>query len=391
MAEISDSRGKTPLMVFAALLLTILVMRGPITCVGAVADEIISVLDIGYPAYGFLSALPIACFGLFCAAAPAMSKKYGLIGTLFISLTLIFAGAIGRLLPIYSTMLVATGLIGVGIALLNVLLPVLLREYFPNNIPLVMGVFTGFIGFSGSIGAYFSVPLLHAFGTLNGPLGLWVVMGCVALLSWFAVPGRRKISVSGGVFDWKMLKKPMTWAVIFVMGMQSLTIYTTVAWLPTILSTLGFSASTAGLGSAVFLLVSAPASILTAAFIKAVGGNRPAAVIMTVSFAAGILLWLAGGAWSFVGCVLAGIPQGITFSMAMILMAQKTKNLSELLVISSLAQGIGYILAGFGPFICGLLYKGDGQWWPVASFMLCAVLLWGSSAWYAFGNRKLFD
>lgn len=254
-----------------------------------------------------------------------------------------------------------------------------------------MGVFTGFIGFSGSIGAYFSVPLLHAFGTLNGPLGLWVIMGGVALLSWLAVPGRRKIAVSGGVFDWKMLKKPMTWAVIFVMGMQSLTIYTTVAWLPTILSTLGFSASTAGLGSAVFLLVSAPASILTAAFIKAVGGNRPAAVIMTVSFAAGIVLWLAGGAWSFVGCVLAGIPQGITFSMAMILMAQKTKNLSELLVISSLAQGIGYILAGFGPFICGLLYKGDGQWWPVASFMLCAVLLWGSSAWYAFGNRKLFD
>lgn len=391
MAEISDSRGKTPLMVFAALLLTILVMRGPITCVGAVADEIISVLDIGYPAYGFLSALPIACFGLFCAAAPAMSKKYGLIGTLFISLTLIFVGAIGRLLPIYSTMLVATGLIGVGIALLNVLLPVLLRDYFPNNISLVMGVFTGFIGFSGSIGAYFSVPLLHAFGTLNGPLGLWVIMGGVALLSWLAVPGRRKITVSGGVFDWKMLKKPMTWAVIFVMGMQSLTIYTTVAWLPTILSTLGFSASTAGLGSAVFLLVSAPASILTAAFIKAVGGNRPAAVIMTVSFAAGIVLWLAGGAWSFVGCVLAGIPQGITFSMAMILMAQKTKNLSELLVISSLAQGIGYILAGFGPFICGLLYKGDGQWWPVASFMLSAVLLWGSSAWYAFGNRKLFD
>ena len=391
MAEISDSRGKTPLMVFAALLLTILVMRGPITCVGAVADEIISVLDIGYPAYGFLSALPIACFGLFCAAAPAMSKKYGLIGTLFISLTLIFVGAIGRLLPIYSTMLVATGLIGVGIALLNVLLPVLLRDYFPNNIPLVMGVFTGFIGFSGSIGAYFSVPLLHAFGTLNGPLGLWVIMGGVALLSWLAVPGRRKITVSGGVFDWKMLKKPMTWAVIFVMGMQSLTIYTTVAWLPTILSTLGFSASTAGLGSAVFLLVSAPASILTAAFIKAVGGNRPAAVIMAVSFAAGIVLWLAGGAWSFVGCVLAGIPQGITFSMAMILMAQKTKNLSELLVISSLAQGIGYILAGLGPFICGLLYKGDGQWWPVASFMLCAVLLWGSSAWYAFGNRKLFD
>lgn len=387
----NGKEGTQPIIVFVALLMTILVMRGPITCIGAVADEIIESLQIGYPAYGFLSALPIACFGLFCTAAPAMSKRFGLIGTLFISLGLIFVGSFGRLLPIYSTMLISTVLIGIGIALLNVLMPVLLRDYFPDNIPLVMGIFTGFIGFSGSIGAYFSVPLLHTFDSLMGPLGLWVAMGAIALLCWLAVPKRKKISVSGGVFDWGLLKKPLTWAVIFVMGMQSLTIYTTVAWLPTILSTLGFSASIAGLGSAVFLLVSAPASILTAAYIKLVRGERPAALTMALSFAIGIVLWLQGGTWSFVGCVLAGIPQGITFSMAMILMAQKTNNLSELLVISSLAQGIGYVLAGFGPFICGLLYQGDGQWWPVATFMLGAVALWGVSAWYAFGKHKLFN
>ena len=380
-----------PIIVFLALLMTILVMRGPITCVGAVAEELITTLQIGYPAYGFLTALPIACFGLFCATAPAMSKRFGLLVTVLICLALIFIGAAGRLILSYSVMLAATALIGIGIAVLNVLMPVLLRDYFPNNIALVMGVFTGFIGFSGSIGAYFSVPLLDAFGSLDAPLGLWVLMAAFALAAWFLAPRAKRITVAGGAFQWALLKKPLTWAVIFVMGMQSLTIYTTVAWLPTILSTLGFSASAAGLGSAIFLLVSAPASILTAAFIKAVGGERPASLIMTVSFAIGIVLWLFGGTWSFVGCVLAGIPQGITFSMAMILMAKKTNSLSQLLVISSLAQGIGYVLAGFGPFICGLLYHGDGQWLPVAGFMLCAVALWGLSAWYAFGDRKLFD
>lgn len=188
----NGKEGTQPIIVFVALLMTILVMRGPITCIGAVADEIIESLQIGYPAYGFLSALPIACFGLFCAAAPAMSKRFGLIGTLFISLGLIFVGSFGRLLPIYSTMLISTVLIGIGIALLNVLMPVLLRDYFPDNIPLVMGIFTGFIGFSGSIGAYFSVPLLHTFDSLMGPLGLWVAMGAIALLCWLAVPKRKK-------------------------------------------------------------------------------------------------------------------------------------------------------------------------------------------------------
>ena len=379
-----------PMIVFIALLLTILVMRGPITCVGAVADEVIRALDIGYPAYGFLSALPIACFGLFCAVAPTMSKRFGLLTTVLICLVLILLGTAGRLIFSYTVMLTATALIGIGIAVLNVLMPVLLRDYFPNNIPLVMGVFTGFIGFSGSIGAYFSVPLFNAFDSLSAPLGLWVIMATLGLIAWFLAPRGKKISVAGGAFQWSLLRKPLTWAVIFVMGMQSLTIYTTVAWLPTILSTQGFSASTAGLGSAVFLLVSAPASIMTAAFIKAVRSERTAAAMMTVSFALGIVLWLMGGAWSFVGCVLAGIPQGITFSMAMILMAQKTNNLSELLVISSLSQGIGYILAGFGPFICGLLYQGDGRWGSVVAFMLAAVFLWGAAALYAFGNRKLF-
>ena len=138
-----------PIIVFLALLMTILVMRGPITCVGAVAEEIIKTLHIGYPAYGFLTALPIACFGLFCAAAPAMSKRFGLLVTVLICLALILIGTAGRLIPSYSVMLMATALIGIGIAVLNVLMPVLLRDYFPNNIALVMGVFTGFIGFSG--------------------------------------------------------------------------------------------------------------------------------------------------------------------------------------------------------------------------------------------------
>ena len=254
-----------------------------------------------------------------------------------------------------------------------------------------MGVFTGLIGFSGSIGAYFSVPLFEKFETLLAPLGLWVIMAALPLVLWLFEKRSSERMLAAGKINFSMLSKPLTWAVIFVMGMQSLTIYTTVAWLPSILATLDFDASTAGLGSAIFLLVSAPASILTARFISLVGGERNASIWMTVSFLLGIVLWLQGGTLSYVGCVLAGIPQGITFSLAMILMAQKTNSLSELLIISTLAQGIGYVLAAVGPFVCGLSYHGDGNWLGVATFMMSAVLLWGISAFYAFGTtKKLF-
>ncbi len=378
--------------VLAAVFFTVIVMRGPITGIGALADEMMKALDIGYAAYGFLSALPIGCFGLFCAVAPALTKRFGLTGVVLGALGAILLGSAGRLVFYYPSMLFATALIGIGVALLNVVMPVVLRKYFPNNIALTMGVFTGLIGFSGSIGAYFSVPLFQWGEGLFAPLFLWVVLALIPLALWLSEKKASEAMVSAEGIDFSILKKPLTWAVILTMGMQSLTIYTTVSWLPSILSTLGFDPSKAGLGSAVFLLVSAPASILTAQFIACVKGERNASVIMTISFLAGIFFWLQGGTLSYLGCVLAGIPQGITFSLAMILMAQKTKTLSELLMISTLAQGIGYVLAALGPFVCGLLYHGDGNWTGVAAFMSGAVLLWGFSAFYAFGTpKKLFD
>ena len=341
MTEKTSSRVSVGVIV--ALFLTVLVMRGPITGIGAVADELMAALNIRYASYGFLSALPIVCFGVFCAAAPLLTARFGINGVVIGSLGMILIGAVARLYLYFPTMLVATAFIGIGIALLNVVMPVVLRKYFPNNIPLTMGVFTGLIGFSGSIGAYFSVPLFEKFETLLAPLGLWVIMAALPLVLWLFEKRSSERMLAAGKINFSMLSKPLTWAVIFVMGMQSLTIYTTVAWLPSILATLDFDASTAGLGSAIFLLVSAPASILTARFISLVGGERNASIWMTVSFLLGIVLWLQGGTLSYVGCVLAGIPQGITFSLAMILMAQKTNSLSELLIISTLAQGIGYV------------------------------------------------
>ena len=379
----------TPLTLLA-LALGVLMMRGPVTGIGAIAEPLSEALGMGYVAYGFVSALPIVCFGLCCAAVPVAAQKLGMARLITLCFALILAGSALRLvfnLPLFS---LATVLIGVGIAFLNALMPVVLRHLFASDVAFVMGVFTGLIGFSGSIGAYFSVPLMEMFGSVRAPLALWVLWSVITLALWIVSRKPNNIKIMPVSVDWSMLTRPITWAVIFVMSMQSLTIYTTVAWLPTLLIDQGLTPSEAGLGSAIFLLASAPASILTSRYIRLCRSERTASLIMTVSFVIGIVLWSAGGPLSYLGCVLAGIPQGITFSMAMILMAKKSADLNQLLLISSLAQGIGYLIAGLGPFICGLLYN-QANPWPILSFMLAAVYLWGGSALYAFGNEPLFE
>mgnify|MGYP007013696316 CR=1 FL=1 len=59
---------------------------------------------------------------------------------------------------------------------------------------------------------------------------------------------------------------------------------------------------------------------------------------------------------AFVGCLMAGVSQGLAFSLAMLVMSRKTKNLSELFLISGFAQGTGYVIAGLGPWACGVLF-----------------------------------
>lgn len=364
-------------------------MRGPVTGVGAVAEPLCKALNIGYATYGFLSALPIACFGICCALVPMAARKISIGRLIGLCFGLIFVGSLLRLvfnLPVFS---VATIFIGIGISVLNALMPVVLRHLFANNVAFIMGVFTGLIGFSGSIGAYFSVPVMEMFNSLRASLALWVFWAGITIVFWIVAKKPDNIKILPVAFDWSMLTRFITWAVILVMSMQSLTIYTTVAWLPTILIDSGMSATDAGLGSAIFLLVSAPASILTDRFIQVCKSERTASLIMSISFVLGIVLWSAGGVLAYLVCVLAGIPQGIMFSMAMILMTKKSADLNQLLLISSLAQGLGYIIAGLGPFVCGLLYHSTNPW-PVLGFMLTAVFVWGVCALYAFGERPLF-
>lgn len=377
-------------MLLAALLAMILIMRGPVTCVGVLTGPVMTTFGIGYSAFGFLCALPIACFGLCGLLGPVVSARTGLSRALTLSVLLILLGAAGRLVTDYATLLLSTVFIATGIAFLNVLMPVLLKQNFPERADVAMGLFTGFIGFSGAIGTYVSVPMWERWGTLAAPFGLWVALSALALLAWRAAPKKGSVAENRFRFGAGFFRNPVVWAVMLVMSMQSLTIYTTAAWLPTILKTEGFSAADAGFGVAAFLLISAPASIFSPWIVRVCGGGRRTSFLCALNFAVGVFLWLRGGGAAFVGCLMAGVSQGLAFSLAMLVMSRKTKNLSELFLISGFAQGTGYVIAGLGPWICGVLFDLAYDPRAIVAFLLGAIAVWGASALYAFGRRPLF-
>ena len=213
----------------------------------------------------------------------------------------------------------------------------------------------------------------------------------MALMAWLLVPKEEVPAFEGKAsLDFGIAKRLPAWSVFLTMSMQSLSLYSVIAWLPAILQTGGFSLADAGRCTALFVLVSVPASLLTAQSIRWCCGARRLSVAMTVSFILGVFCWWLGGAWAYVGSILAGIPQGNRLTLAMVLISEKSHTLPQMLSLSALTQFAGYLIAGCGPFLCGLLYFGDGNWVPVLSFIAVSGIVWGMAAVYGFGPCQVF-
>ncbi|MGN1149825.1 MAG: CynX/NimT family MFS transporter [Sutterella sp.] len=378
---------------FTAALIIIAVtlqMRGPVTCVGPLAERLTAEMSLSAALYGLVAALPIAAFGLVSFISPACARRFGLCGAVLLFLLSLAAGGFIRSIPDYRTLLIGTVLIGAGIASLNVLMPVVIKGRFPKNAGRMMGIYTGVIGLSGSVGALFSAPLANLTDFTQTPFLIWAIYGAAVLLLWkrFTDSGaNRRESMQRAAGLWR---RPAAWAVTAVMGLQSLLIYTVVAWLPPYLLTQGTSSSLGGAAVALYLLSGLPASILTSRFMKLCGPEWVSEFLMSLSYLAGLWCWTQGGWWIALGSILAGAPQGSMLTAAFILVAEKTRSGSEMLGLSAMTQGFGYLGAGTGPLIFAACLGDDGSWTCALLFVAFVILLWAGAGFAASRFQSVF-
>ena len=201
--------------------------------------------------------------------------------------------------------------------------------------------------------------------------------------------GRSPVGGFGG-----LLRDPLAWSLTAVMGLQSLLIYTVCAWMPAFWRSIGMTAEAGGFWIFVYLVSGLPASIGTARFMKACGNDARAALILAALYLFGACAWYWGGAnvpWLVAGSVAAGAAQGSMLSVAFLLMAKKASNLGQMLAMSGLAQGAGYVAAGAGPWIFGALFEASAGFALSFLFTGAVILLWGASGVAADRREKLRD
>jgi CP family cyanate transporter-like MFS transporter len=179
--------------------------------------------------------------------------------------------------------------------------------------------------------------------------------------------------------------------VTLFMGLQSLAYYAPLSWLPTIYREQGLSPATAGALLSVFNAVGIAANLVTPVIAHRMRDQRWAiagTVSLTVLGIVGLLV--APADLALLWAVVLGLGQGSALSLALLLMILRAPDHDTAARLSSMAQGVGYLLAAAGPLGMGLLHALTGGWTvPLLAMLgLCTLEL---AAGLGAGRARVVD
>jgi len=361
-------------ILITGLLLIAANLRGPITGIGPVLEQVIESLQLSASQAGLLTTLPLLAFAIASPVATALAKNQGLEISLFIALVLIGMGLSSRLIDSVAMLYIGTAVIGVGIAIGNVLLPSLIKRDFPHKVAIMTSAYVLAMGiFSGSYSALI-IPLAN-----YQQIGWQVALACYGVVTLLSIiiwlpqlrlhtkPSKDLTQQHSQVKIWH---HRLAWHVTLLLGLNSFFTYIMIAWLPSILIEGGHDAQQAGVLHGMFQLASAAPGIILIPLLAKLKDQRFLALTLALMgcFCSLGLLYLPS--FAFIWSTTLGFCSGAVFILGLSFISLRTRHASQAASLSGMAQCIGYLLAATGPMFAGSLHTHFESWSSV--LWLCA-------------------
>ena len=258
------------------------------------------------------------------------------------------------------------------IALMNVLLPSLVKRRAPDRAGLLIGLYLLSLAVGSIVAAALAVPVFNAAGGGLGAarliLGLWAGPALVAVFLWgpqLRFRTRPEHGARTGAFA--LRRSALAWQVTLFMGLQSLSYYGALSWFATMFRDRGASAAYAGTLLALMNVGNAITAMAVPVQAHRNADHRGLAVAAMLVTAIGL-----GEGWAFGPYGLArlnpwwclgarsGREPGTSASTTR--WPGRPKILGTAASLSAFAQGIGYLIASLGPLVIGLLHTATGGW-----------------------------
>ncbi|MEU2455644.1 MULTISPECIES: MFS transporter [unclassified Streptomyces] len=369
-------------VLIVGIVLAALNLRPAITSLGALFEETRTGLGMSGTVAGLITSVPALCFAVFGVTAPRLSRRFGPAAVVCAGMA---AVATGLLIRPFATgaagFLAASALSLAGIALTNVLLPVIVKRYFPDRVGTMTGLYSMSLAAGTSLAAAATVPLTAALGgSWRTGLLVWAVLALVAVLPWLPVarasrradraataaaaaaagPGAR--AGAGADTGPRVVRSRTAWALACYFGLQATGAYITMGWLPQIFRDAGVSASTAGVLLAVTMVMGVPLAFVIPGLAARMKNQGAIAVTLGLFGLIGYLgLYFAPAAGAWAWALLLGISN-CAFPLVITLIGLRAKSPAGVVKLSAFAQSTGYLISIPGPLVIGALYQHSGGW-----------------------------
>ncbi|MFC8454182.1 MFS transporter [Kitasatospora sp. NPDC057223] len=412
--------------VVVALLLAAVNLRPAVTSLGPVLEEVRAGLGLSAAAAGILTAVPAACFALVGFLAPRPARRFGPDVVIATGMAATAAGLALRPFAAGTTRFVgSTALALAGIAVANVLLPVVVKERFPDRVGLMTGLYAMALNLGASAAAALTVPVAGAFGG-DWRTGLlsWAGLAALAVPPWLALArtrartrGRSRTRARGlartrghsrdhgrdhaaptpatgagpqptGPVP-SLTRSPTAWALAGYFGLQATAAYVVIGWLPQIFRDAGLSAEAAGLLFALTSVLGIPLSFALSAVAGRLRSQSGIAVALGVFALAGYAgLWAAPTAAPWLWAALLGVAN-CSFPLALTMIGLRGRDSATVIRLSAFTQSAGYLLSIPGPVLVGVLYQHSGSWRPPLVLMTLLMLLQLAAGLIAGRDRRI--
>ncbi|MFD5572120.1 CynX/NimT family MFS transporter [Streptomyces cadmiisoli] len=396
LRETSPARAWTTRLVILGIVLSALNLRPAITSLGALLEEVRDGLGMSGSVAGLLTSVPPLCFAVFGVMAPRLARRFGPGAVVCAGMAAI---ATGLLIRPYAGgtagFLAGSALALMGIAVSNVLMPVIVKRWFPDRVGSMTGLYSMALALGTSAAAAVTVPMTEALGgSWQYGLAAWAALAAAAVLPWIPLvrdrgaapsdrsgrsgpsdrPAARQRHAREEAPALRITRSRTAWALAVFFGLQATAAYITMGWMAQIFRDAGVAASTAGLLLAVTMVMGVPLAFVIPRLATRLPHQGPIALALGACGLAGYAgLYFAPAAGAWLWALLLGVSN-CAFPLALTMVGMRARTGAGVAQLSAFAQSTGYLISIPGPLLVGVLYQHSGGWGlPIA--LMAALMI----------------
>lgn len=361
-------------------------MYCPMLCIPPMVHIIKREMGVSNAQLGFLFSVPVTTLVAIAIPSGLLADRLGTRRAVGIGAVVMAAGSLLRgTATTFGTLLVFTGLYGIGFSIVYPNLPKLVGLWFPREkVGLATGVYSTGITAGSTISLALTLPLILPLAkTIQGAFVLWSAPAAVAALLWWViardpphprptpVDGPRGASPTGSLWKDKNM-----WLIALLLFLNNFHFYTWSGWTPALLMLKGARPELAALIASSRGWSGLPAMFLMPWVSHKIGLRRPfiwgSALLLVLASWVALYAPVSLG-WPIMAVV--GITTSGTFSMILALPLEILPNRS-MGTATGTVLAIGYLGGLAGPWLAGRMMDSTGSLNMALVTLAATGLIW---------------